>query len=106
MLTCVADPAKAVPGFLAYYFMTDEGFAKVYAASPGTAARNRTLVAANLEAIEVPVPPLPIQQSFSRLQAEVAALKAQHASLRTANAALLPATLERVFDGDIPGEHE
>lgn len=40
MLTCVADSEKAVPGFLAYYFMTDDGFAKVYAASPGTAARN------------------------------------------------------------------
>ena len=97
MLTCVADSEKAVPGFLAYYFMTDDGFAKVYAASPGTAARNRTLIAANLEAIEVPIPPLPIQQSFNRLQTEVAALKAQHAALRTANAALLPATLERVF---------
>ena len=99
MLTCVADQAKAVPGFLAYYFMTDEGFAKVYAASPGTAARNRTLIATNLEAIEVPVPPLPIQQSFDRLQAEVTALKAKHATIRHANAALLPATLERVFSG-------
>ena len=102
MLTCVADRAKAVPGFLAYYFMTDEGFAKVYAASPGTAARNRTLIAANLEAIEVPVPPLPIQQSFDRLQAEVTALKAKHAAIRAANAALLPATLERVFSSPTP----
>ena len=99
MLTCVADRTKAVPGFLAYYFRTEEGFAKVYAASPGTAARNRTLVATNLEAIRVPVPPLPVQQSFDRLQAEVAALRAQHAELRAANAALLPATLERVFAG-------
>ena len=99
MLTCVADRTKAVPGFLAYYFRTEEGFAKVYAASPGTAARNRTLVATNLEAIRVPVPPLPVQQSFDRLQAEVAALKAKHATIRHANAALLPATLERVFSG-------
>ena len=82
--------------------MTDEGFAKVYAASPGTAARNRTLIAANLEAIEVPIPPLPIQQSFNHLQTEVAALKAQHAAQRTANAALLPAMLERVFSSPTP----
>ena len=102
MLTCVADRANAVPGFLAYYFMTDEGFAKVYAASPGTAARNRTLIATNLEAIEVPVPPLPIQQSFDRLQAEVTAVKAKHAAIRAANAALLPATLERVFSSPTP----
>ena len=97
ILTCVADSEKAVSGFLAYYFMTDDGFAKVYAASPGTAARNRTLIATNLEAIKVPIPPLPIQQSFNRLQTEVTALKAQHAVLRAANAALLPAMLERVF---------
>lgn len=104
MLTCVADSEKAVPGFLAYYFMTDEGFAKVYAASPGTAARNRTLIAANLEAIEVPVPPLPIQQSFDRLQSKVASLKARHTAIRSANAALLPATLERVFAQPTKGD--
>jgi len=50
-------------------------------------------------AIEVPIPPLPIQQTFDRLQAEIAALKAKHTAIRAANSALLPATLERVFAG-------
>jgi len=97
MLTCEANSELSVPEFLWYYFTTDEGFAKVYAASPGTAARNRTITAPALMAIEVPTPSLPIQQSFARLQSEVDALKAKHAAIREANAALLPATLERVF---------
>lgn len=97
MLTCEANADLAVPGFLWYYFTTDEGFAKIYAASPGTAARNRTMTAPALMAIEVPTPPLAAQQTFDRLQAEVAALKAKHTAIRQANAALIPATLERVF---------
>ena len=73
--------------------------AKIYAASPGTAARNRTMTAPALMAIEVPVPPLATQQTFDRLQADVAALKARHTAIRQANAAMLPATLERLFAG-------
>ena len=100
MLTCVSNTRLALPAFLAYYFTTEEGFAKVYAASPGTAARNRTLVAGNLEAIEAPVPPLSTQQRFDGLQAAVAALKRRHTALRESNTALLPATLDRLFAGD------
>ena len=99
MLTCEANADIAVPGFLWYYFTTEEGFANIYAASPGTAARNRTMTAPALMAIEVPMPPLTAQQTFDRLQGEVAALKAKHAAIRQANSALLPATLERVFAG-------
>ena len=101
MLTCEANADSAVPGFLWYYFTTEEGFAKIYAASPGTAARNRTMTAPALMAIEVPVPPLVAQQSFDRLQAEVAALKAKHAAIRQTNAALIPATLERIFSAEV-----
>jgi type I restriction enzyme S subunit len=97
MLTCEARPDTAAPGFLWFYFTTEEGFAKIYAASPGTAARNRTMTAPALMAIEVPVPALAAQQIFDRLQGDVAALKAKHAAIRQANAAVLPATLERLF---------
>lgn len=99
MLTCEAKADVSVSGFLWFYFTTEEGFAKIYAASPGTAARNRTLTAPALMAIEVPVPPLPAQQAFDRLQFEVTTLKARHTAIRQANAALVPATLERVFAG-------
>ncbi len=98
-ITCVPDPSRATAGFLAYYLLSDEGLEKVGLASPGTADRNRTLSLGNLGKIEVPVPALPAQRTFDRLQAYVAALKAKHAAIRQANAALLPATLERLFAG-------
>jgi type I restriction enzyme S subunit len=96
-ITCVPDPSVATVGFLTYYLLSDKGMKQVGFASPGTADRNRTLSLTNLGKIEVPMPPLATQQTFDRLQAEVAALKAKHAAIRQANAALLPATLERVF---------
>lgn len=102
MLTCEANVEIAVPGFLWYYFTTEEGFAKIYAASPGTAARNRTITAQALMTIDVPVPPLAAQQTFNRLQTEIGVLKAKHAAIRQANAALIPATLERVFSTEAP----
>jgi type I restriction enzyme S subunit len=97
MLTCLTNRQQALPAFLAYYFTTEEGFAKVYAASPGTAARNRTLVAGNLEAIEVPIPPLVAQQAFVDLQGTITALRARHAAIRADSAAMLPSVLERTF---------
>lgn len=96
-ITCVPDPELATAGFLAYYLLSEDGLEKVGLASPGTVDRNRTLSLGNLGKIEVPIPPLTAQQTFNRLQAEIAALKAQHSAIRQANAALLPATLERVF---------
>jgi type I restriction enzyme S subunit len=98
-ITCVSDRRLTSADFLRYYFLTDEGMLKIGEASPGGAGRNRTLGLEKLMALEVPMPSLTAQQTFDRLQAEVAALKAQHTAIRQANAALLPATLERVFAG-------
>ena len=96
-ISCVPDRRLTSADFLRYYFLTEEGMLKISEASPGGAGRNRTLGLEKLMAIEVPMPPLATQQTFDRLQIEVAALKAKHAAIRKANAALLPATLERVF---------
>lgn len=96
-IACVPDTELATVGFLAYYLLSEEGLEQISFASPGTADRNRTLSLGNLGKIEVPTPSLIKQQTFDRLQAEVAALKTKHAAIRTANAALLPATLERIF---------
>lgn len=98
MLTCETAADKAVASFLYYYFTTADGFAKIDAASPGTAARNKTLKAPDLMAIEVPIPSLATQRAFDALQTKVAELKARHATIRQANDALIPATLERVFN--------
>jgi len=96
-ITCVPDPALATAGFLAYYLLSADGLEKVGLASPGTADRNRTLSLGNLGKIEVPVPAVAAQRTFDRLQADVIALKAKHVAIRHANAALFPATLERIF---------
>jgi type I restriction enzyme S subunit len=52
----------------------------------------------NLGKIEVPLPPLNIQREFNSLQTKIAELKAKHTKIREANQALIPATLERVFE--------
>lgn len=96
-ITCCADPARTSAEFLRYYFLAGEGLAKIGNASPGGAGRNRTLGLEKLMALDVPVPPQATQQSFDRLQSAVAALKVEHAAIRAANAALVPATLERIF---------
>ena len=96
-ITCQANPELTTAEFLRYQFLTDDGMLKIGEASPGGAGRNRTLGLEKLMAIEVPTPSLAVQQTFDRLQAEIAALKAKHTAIREANAALLPATLERVF---------
>ena len=96
-ITCQANAELTTAEFLRYYFLTDDGMLKISEASPGGAGRNRTLGLEKLMAIEVPTPALGVQQNFDRLQAEIAALKAKHTAIRKANAALLPATLERVF---------
>lgn len=101
-ITCVPDRRLASTDFLLYYFLTDEGLERIGNASPGTADRNRTLSISNLMAIKVPVPQLTAQQTFDALQAKVAELKSRHAAIREANAALVPATLERVFSRGEP----
>lgn len=97
MLTCEANSLTVLPSFLFYYFTTKGGFAKIEAASPGTAARNKTLKSDVLMTIEVPVPPLAAQQSFVQLQTYVAELKFRHDMIRASLAKLMPAVLERTF---------
>ncbi|MEW5885529.1 MAG: restriction endonuclease subunit S [Pseudomonadota bacterium] len=96
-ITCRVDPDITSPEFLRYYFLTDDGLGKIGEASPGGAGRNRTLGLEKLMAIEVPIPSLATQRTFETLQTKVAELKARHATIRQANDALIPATLERVF---------
>jgi type I restriction enzyme S subunit len=99
-ITCRAVPGLVTAEFLRYYFLTDEGMLKIGVASPGGAGRNRTLGLEKLMAIEVPVPHVLAQQTFDRLQTDVAALKARHTAIRQANAMLIPATLERIFSSE------
>jgi type I restriction enzyme, S subunit len=97
-ITCRVDSDITSPEFLRYYFLTHAGLEKIGEASPGGAGRNRTLGLEKLMAIQVPIPSLATQRTFDTLQTKVAELKARHAAIRQANEALIPATLERVFN--------
>jgi len=96
-MTCCVDTGQVSAEFLRYYFLSAEGLLNIGNASPGGAGRNRTLGQGKLMDIPVPIPPLPIQHAFDRLQTAVTALKTKHAAIANANAALLPAVLEQVF---------
>jgi len=96
-ITCQANLQLTTAEFLRYFFLTETGLEMIGQASPGGAGRNRTLGLEKLMALEVPVPSITIQQEFNALQTKIAELKAKHANIRAANQALIPATLERVF---------
>ena len=95
MLTCEATPDFALAGYLHYYFTTQEGFAKVYAASPGTAARNRTLTADALMGLTVPAPTLAVQRQFVELHNALKKSAAKRAEQSPISDAILPSILNR-----------
>jgi len=97
MLTCEADRSRLVPGFLWFYFTTDEGFAQVVAASPGTIARNKTLSAEELPNIKVPVPLLDAQRWFDALQQKARAAREAQAAAAAELDHLVPALLAEAF---------
>lgn len=97
MLTCAADPARLLPGFLFFYFTTREGFSQVEAASPGSIARNKTLSPQGLAAIEVPLPSLDGQQWFDALRLKADAIQSLNAAAAEDAAALMPAMLHQIF---------
>lgn len=97
MLTCAADPARLLPGFLFFYFTTREGFSQIEAASPGSIARNKTLSPQGLAAIEVPLPSLDAQQWFEALRLKADAIRSLNATAADDAAALMPAMLHQTF---------
>ncbi|MEY3761100.1 MAG: hypothetical protein RIR39_2591 [Pseudomonadota bacterium] len=97
MLTCSVNPEISTPGFLWYYFTTADGFSKILKASPGTAARNKTLKADVLMTLQVPTPKIEKQIAFDKLQNKIAEMKAKHQETRQELKALLPSMLEQIF---------
>ncbi len=98
MLVCEPRPDVVLPSYLLHYFMTSDGVAKILQASPGTAARNKTLKADNLMAIEVPVPSLSHQRTFESLCEHVARVRAAQKPQVMDAAKLLPSLLDRIFN--------
>lgn len=98
-LTCVPNEGQATANFIWFYLQTPEGLAKVQAASPGSADRNRTLGQDALEAISIPTPPICHQLWFDRLQAKAREARTIRANTAQDVETLIPAMLHEIFDG-------
>lgn len=98
MLVCEPKPEIVLPSYLLHYFMTAEGFAKILQASPGTAARNKTLKADNLMAIQVPIPALSRQRTFNSLCDHVTRIRAAQIPQVAQASKTLPSLLDRIFN--------
>ena len=88
---------EVLPEVLDIYFRTPQVWPELAELSGGTNLRRRRLQPSAFLNYEMPVPPMAIQRKLRDLYHCTWALKAKHAAIRQANAALLPATLERVF---------
>lgn len=86
-----------LPEVLDIYFRTPDVWPVLAAASGGTNMRRRRLQPSAFLAHAMPVPPMKTQLKIRDLRAQVQALKRKHADIRAANDALIPATLERIF---------
>lgn len=100
-MTCVVNPEIATSTFLRFFYLSEEGLKALGEASPGGAGRNRTLGITALEAIEIPVPPLPQQQAFDALCEKFARLRAAQQSRAAGLSSLMPALLDRAFKGEL-----
>jgi type I restriction enzyme S subunit len=88
---------EVLPEVLDIYFRTPEIWPSLSEISGGTNLRRRRLQPSAFLNYEMPVPSMATQCKLRDLYHHTQALKAQHTAIRTANTALLPATLERVF---------
>lgn len=96
-LTAVSDPKKALPEYLLYYLLSEEGLLKVNEASPGTADRNRTTKQSSLECISVPIPALEVQRQFVKLQAALNGLAKTRAEQESLADAVLPSLIHQTL---------
>lgn len=94
---------EVLPELLDIYFRTPEVWPGLAELSGGTNVRRRRLQPSALLAYQMPVPSMAAQLKLLEVYRRTQALKARHAAIREANAALLPATLERVFGADATG---
>ncbi len=91
------DAEVVLPEILDIYFRTPAVWPQLAALSGGTNVRRRRLQPSAFLRYEIPVPPLSVQRKIRELHQRTTELKGRHAAIRAANAALLPATLERLF---------
>lgn len=92
-------PGEASPGYLGEIMKTPWFWSLLQEATRGVGARRERTRPEQFLKVRLPMPTFEKQQAAAAVFSRLAALKAKHATIRAANAALLPATLERVFSG-------
>lgn len=90
-----------LPELLDVYFRTPEVWPELAELSGDTNIRRRRLQPSTFLSYQMPVPSIAAQLKLRELHRQTQALKTKHTAIRQANAALLPATLERVFSNGL-----
>lgn len=90
-------PSKASPAYLGELIRTPWFWSLLQDATRGVGARRERTRPEQFLNIELPMPNLDDQERAMELLSRLTMLKARHSAIREANAALLPATLERLF---------
>lgn len=85
--------------YLGQLFRTEWFWTQLQDATQGVGARRERTRPERFLNVEIPMPKLADQQRIVEVLRRQLPLKAKHTAIREANAALIPATLERVFAG-------
>lgn len=94
------DHDLASEKFLMALFMTEADWHEMRASTKGVGDRRLRIQPEHILARRIWIPPLQEIRRIDAIFDRHIALKAKHAAIRQANAALIPATLERVFAGN------
>ncbi|MDF3857865.1 restriction endonuclease subunit S [Achromobacter denitrificans] len=90
-------PSKASPHYLGELVRTEWFWTRLQDATRGVGARRERTRPERFLNIEIPLPLLVDQLRIVEILAHQVPLRAKHTAIRNANAALVPATLERIF---------
>ena len=94
-------PMEASAAYLGELFRTEWFWSQLQEATRGVGARRERTRPEQFLNIQLPMPALVDQLKIAEILAKQIPLKAKHTAIRAANAALLPATLERVFQSGV-----
>lgn len=98
-ISCVPHGGLTTAEYLRFYFLTDEGIAKIREASPGGAGRNRTLGLSKLMEIQVPEPADHVQKKFIALKNKLSQASIVRVKQKELSEALSSSILSRFIGG-------
>lgn len=99
ILIATPDTSKVSADYLCYFFNSDAGKRLVLGAQRGQVQKHLNVGAMN--AALIPIPPLPLQQTFATRIAAIEALKATHHRALAALDALFASLQQRAFAGQL-----